>query len=127
MSLATIGAELHADPDFAKACLVTLPGAAAVETTVRAQNSQATDPQDRAKRSDRLSCFLYLLTSAVSRPPKATQVQITDATSPYFGTWQTAEAAEPTGHGEWRCAAVLVTTTNAMVASAGSPRPPTIP
>lgn len=123
MSLATIGADLHTDPDFGLACTVTLPGEAAVATTVRAINSQATDPQQRARRTDRLTCFLYLLTSAVDRPAKNTVVVIIGDT-PYAGTWKTAEAGEPTSHGEWRCPAVIDTTTNAIVPSAGSPRPP---
>lgn len=128
MSLATIGAELHADPDFGKACIVTLHGGSPVETTARAVNSQATDPQTRARKSDLLTCFLYLLTSAiVARPPKGTVVVITDTDSPYAGTWRIGEAAEPTGHGEWRCPAVIDTTANVIALSAGSPRPPTIP
>ena len=121
--LASIGAELHADADFAHACTVTVPDGAPVATTVRAINSQAQDPQDRARRTDRLTCFLYLLTSAIAdRPPRQTLVEIADG-SPYAGTWRTAEAAEPTGHGEWRCPAVIVTTTAIIAGPAGFPRP----
>lgn len=126
MSLATIGAELHADPDFGLACTVTLPGEVAVATTVRAINSQSTDPQTRSRKADRLTCFLYLLRSAIDRPPRNTTVVITGDTA-YAGTWKTAESGEPTTHGEYRCAAVRDETTNVLVPAAGSPRPPTIP
>lgn len=124
MSLATIGAELHADPDFGLACTVTLPGQSPVVTTVRAVNSQVTDPQSRARKADRLTCFLYVLASAIDRPPKGTVIVITGDTL-YAGTWKTAEAGEPTTGGEWRCPAVIETTTNAIVPNAGSRRAPT--
>lgn len=123
-TLAGIGADFHADPDFASDCTVTAPGVAAVATTVRAVNSQATDPQSRTRKADRLSCFLYLLTSAVDRPPKSTVVVITGS-SPYAGTWITAEAGEPTSGGEWRCPAVRETTGNLITPNAGSRRRPT--
>jgi hypothetical protein len=124
MSLADIGADFHADPDFAFACTVTVPGGDPVATTVRPVNSQATDPQTRAAKRDNLSCLLYLLTSVIAgRPPKGTVVVITGDT-PYAGSWRTAEAAEPSSAGEWRCPAVIITTINAIAASAGSPRPP---
>jgi hypothetical protein len=121
--LSTIGAELHADPDFSHACTVTVPDGAPVATTVRAVNSQAADPANRARRTDRLTCFLYLLVSAFPvRPARQSLVVISDG-SPYAGTWRTAEAGEPTGHGEWRCPAVLETTTAIIAGSAGFPRP----
>lgn len=126
MSLATIGAELHADPDFGLECTVTLPGESAVVTTVRAVNSQSTDPQSRVRKSDTLTCLLYFLTSAVARPPKGSIAVITGDT-PYAGTWKLAEAGEPTTAREWRCPAVRDTTTNAIMPSAGSPRPTVIP
>lgn len=124
MSLSTIGTELHADPDFGLAASITLPGEAAVVSTARAANSQATDSQRRARKSDVLTCLIYLLHSAVDRPPKGTVIVISGDTA-YTGTWRTAEAGEPTTHGEWRCPAVIDTTINAIAASAGSPRPPT--
>lgn len=121
--LASIGAELHADADFAHACTVTVPGDAPVVTTVRVINSQATDPATRTERRDRLSCFLYLLLSAFPvRPPRQTQVAIADG-SPWVGTWRLAEGAEPTGHGEWRCPAIIDTTGAIVAQTAGFPRP----
>lgn len=126
VGFATIGDELHADPEFGKTCVVTIPESAAVPTTARAVSSQATDPQTRARRTDRLSCFCYLLVSVfAARPPKGTVITIASGT-PYAGTWRTVEAGEPTTHGEWRCPAVIDTTTHLNAAAIGNPRPPNL-